>query len=25
VAKLFDYRQVARRFLKTVSDRLGIQ
>jgi glycosyltransferase involved in cell wall biosynthesis len=25
VAELFDYRQVARRFLKTVSDRLGIQ
>ena len=24
VAKLFDYRLVARRFLKTVSDRLGI-
>jgi glycosyltransferase involved in cell wall biosynthesis len=25
VAELFDYRQVARRFLKIVSDRLGIQ
>jgi glycosyltransferase involved in cell wall biosynthesis len=25
VAELFDYRQVAKRFLKTVSDRLGIQ
>jgi glycosyltransferase involved in cell wall biosynthesis len=25
VVELFDYRQVARRFLKTVSDRLGIQ
>jgi len=25
VAGLFDYRQVARRFLKIVSDRLGIQ
>ena len=24
VVELFDYRQVARRFLKTVSDRLGI-
>jgi glycosyltransferase involved in cell wall biosynthesis len=24
VAELFDHRQVARRFLKTVSDRLGI-
>ena len=25
VVELFDYRQIARRFLKTVSDRLGIQ
>jgi hypothetical protein len=25
VAELFDYRQVAKRFLKIVSDRLGIQ
>ena len=25
VAELFDYREVARRFLKVVSDRLGIQ
>jgi glycosyltransferase involved in cell wall biosynthesis len=25
VARLFDYRQVARRFVKIVSDRLGIQ
>jgi alpha-maltose-1-phosphate synthase len=25
VTRLFDYREVARRFLKTVSDRLGIQ
>ena len=25
VVELFDYRQVARRFLKIVSDRLGIQ
>jgi glycosyltransferase involved in cell wall biosynthesis len=24
VTELFDYRQVARRFVKTVSDRLGI-
>jgi glycosyltransferase involved in cell wall biosynthesis len=25
VVELFDYRQVARRFLKIVSDQLGIQ
>jgi hypothetical protein len=25
VVELFDYRQIARRFLKTVSGRLGIQ
>ena len=25
VVELFDYRQVAKRFLKIVSDRLGIQ
>ena len=24
VVELFDYRQVARRFVKTVSDRLGL-
>jgi glycosyltransferase involved in cell wall biosynthesis len=25
VVELFDYRQVARRFVKIISDRLGIQ